>query len=191
MSKADMIYWGRKLVSMGFCTSFFGNISFRDEKFIYITKSSTMLDELSDDDIIKVDLRSYSHPMEASSEYIVHKGIYDITDYTHIIHAHTDYATLMDLFDHNYVTYDYGETLGFLKRVPIVKGKSGSNELMKNMSSALAENPVAIAFRHGIFAAGGSFKECYIYLSALEYYSKEKYYRRIFDDKTKRDLSQG
>ena len=188
MTKSDIIYWGRKLVSMGFCTSFFGNISFRDAKDIYITKTTTMLDELSENDIVMVDLKSDIYPKEASSEYIVHKGIYDKTDYTHIIHVHTDYAILMDLFDHDYVTYDYGEVLDFLKKVPIVKGKSGSVELMKNISSAINENPVVIAFRHGIFAAGKSFKECYIYLSALEYYSKEKYLRSIFNDKTKRGL---
>lgn len=188
MDVDDIIFWGNKIVSRGLCTSFFGNISFRDDKYIYITKTSTMLDELHDEDIAKVGFNSETHG-DASSEFIVHKGVYLKSDYTHIIHAHSVYATLMDLFDESYVTYDYAETLTFLKNVPLVKGKSGSKLLMENVSSAINENPVVIVYKHGVFAAGKSFKECYVYLSALEYYSKEKYFRRIFNDKTKRNLS--
>lgn len=175
----DIAYWGKKVVEADLCTSFFGNISYRSNQSIFITKTGVMLDEISEDDIVEVLLtKSGKFDKLASTELIAHRMIYSKTDYTNVIHTHSLYSTLMDVFK-DYVSYDYSEVLPFLKLVPIIDGKSGSKELAENVSAALIENPIVIVRGHGVFSAGKSFKECFIYLTALEHYSKDKYFREL------------
>jgi len=175
----DMAYWGKKVVESGLCTSFFGNISYRSLESVFITKTGVMLDEINENDIVKVSLTEKTDLDKlASTELIVHRMIYKKTEYTNIIHTHSFYSTLMDVFK-DYATFSYSEVLPFLKLVPIVGGKSGSLELANNVAGALNENPVVIVMGHGVFAAGKSFKECFVYLTALEHYSKDKYFREL------------
>jgi L-fuculose-phosphate aldolase len=178
----NIVFWGKKVVKAGLCTSFFGNISYRNDNKIFITKTGAMLDKLADDDIVEVNVIDKSSSDKiASSELVVHREIYQKTHYDHVIHTHSLFSTLMDKFEY-YVSFDYSEVLPFLKKVPIVTGKSGTSILAKNVSEALNENPVVIVKGHGVFSAGQSFKECYIYLTALEHYSKDKYFRELLNE---------
>ncbi|MBC7197605.1 MAG: class II aldolase/adducin family protein, partial [Deferribacterales bacterium] len=142
-------------------------------------KTGVMLDEINEKDIIEVSLtKKNSSDKLASSELIVHRMIYEKTVYTNVIHTHSLYSTFMDVFQ-DYVTFNYSEVLPFLKLVPIVGGKSGSFELAENVAGALNENPIVIVMGHGVFAASKNFKECFVYLTALEHYAKDKYYREL------------
>lgn len=177
--KDEIIYWGKKVVQANLCTSFFGNISCRVDEKIFITKTETMLDELTDEDIVEVYLdRKSEHDKVASSELIVHREIYRKTDFKRIVHTHSQYSTLMDS-NNCYVSFDDKEALFFLKKVPIVSGKSGTASLAKNVAEGLLENCIVIVKNHGIFCAADSFKLCFIYLTALEHYSKDKYLREL------------
>lgn len=177
--REEIICWGKKVVQANLCTSFFGNISCRFGDTIFITKTETMLDELTVDDIVQVDLsRKSENDKVASSELIVHREIYMNTNFKRVIHTHSQFSTLMDYNDY-YVSFDYSEVLPFLENVPVVIGKSGTELLAKNVSEALKENSITIVKGHGVFSAAESFKLCFIYLTALEHCAKDKYLREL------------
>jgi L-fuculose-phosphate aldolase len=176
----DIIKFGKKVVYSGLATSFFGNISVREESIIYITKTGSMLDELNRDDIVIVDVDNVSsNDKIASTELIVHRRVYKKTNTKAIIHTHSLYSTLMGNTDRYYVEIEGGETLPFLKKVPVVTGKSGSEILSENVSNALMNHQIVIVKDHGVFARGNNLRECYIYLSSLEHYSKYHILKKI------------
>ncbi|MCA1927556.1 MAG: class II aldolase/adducin family protein [Calditerrivibrio sp.] len=169
----DIIKFGKKIVDAGLVTSFFGNISISDGKQINITRTGSMLDELTVDDIVTVDLM---HPSDAdkfaSTELIVHRKIYQNAIASAIIHTHSLYSTLMGNIDRHFVSLEAGEILPFLKKIPVVDGKSGSIELAKNVSEALINYSIVIVRDHGVFAVGKDLRECFVRLTSLEHYSK-------------------
>lgn len=169
----DIIKFGKRVVYSGLATSFFGNISFREGSSIYITKTGSMLDELNKDDIVQVDIDNItSNDRIASTELVVHRKIYKKTGTKAILHTHSMYSTLMGNIDSYYVEIEGGETLPFLKKIPVVTGRSGSEVLAENVSNALTNHQIVIVKDHGVFARGNNLRECYIYLSSLEHYSK-------------------
>lgn len=169
----NIIKFGKKIVDAGLVTSFFGNISVLNCTQISITKTGSMLDELTEDDIVIVDLMNSSEVDKfASTELVVHRKIYQNTDASAIIHTHSLYSTLMGNLDRHYVSLDGGEALPFLKKIPIVDGKSGSIELAENVSEALIDHSLVIVRDHGVFSVGKDLRECFIKVTSLEYYSK-------------------
>jgi len=176
----SIIKFGKKIVEQNLATSFFGNLSIRENDKLLITKTGTMLDELSKDDIVEVSLFERSELDNiASSELIVHRYIYLETDANAVMHTHSLYSILMGNLDPYYIEIETGEAVPFLKTVPIVEGRSGSLELAKNVSRKLKDYKLVIVRDHGVFAKGKELKECYIYISALEHYAKYYYLKKF------------
>lgn len=175
----DIIKFGKKIVEQQLATSFFGNLSVMVGEDIFITKTGSMLDELSKGDVVKVHLSNQSEQDRlASSELIVHRMIYKNTDALAVMHTHSLYSILMGNTDPFYLEIDTGEILPFLNKVPIVSGKSGSLELALVVSNALKSYNLAIVKDHGVFAKGKDLRECYVYVSALEHYCKYNFLKR-------------
>jgi L-fuculose-phosphate aldolase len=169
----EIAKYGRKMVENSLTTSFFGNISALEGDKLYATATGSMLDELDYDEIIAV------HPTEASpidklatSELCVHRRIVNTTGAKCVIHAHTIYSVLAGDFFKEAACFNSGEILPFLRYVPVVTGKSATEELAENVAEGLAMNKIVIVREHGVFAIGDTLKECYVYVSGLEFYSK-------------------
>ncbi|MGB9732144.1 MULTISPECIES: class II aldolase/adducin family protein [Calditerrivibrio] len=176
MVKKDIIKFGKKIVEQKLATSFFGNLSIKVSNEIFITKTGTMLDELSEDDIVKVNLSEKGeYDKLASSELIVHRMIYLKTGTNAVMHTHSLYSILMGNTALDCLKIDTGEVLPFLNTIPIVRGKSGSEELALTVSNALENFNLVIVKDHGVFAKGGNLKDCFIYISALEHHCKYIY----------------
>ncbi len=179
MQMEEIIKFGKKIVEQQLATSFFGNLSIRIGDDIFITKTGSMLDELSNDDVVKVHISNSSEwDRIASSELIVHRMVYKNTDAAAIMHTHSLYSTLMGNTDPYYLEIDTGEVLPFLNKVPIVSGKSGSLELAMAVSKALKCYNLVIVKDHGVFAKGKNLRECYVYVSALEHFCKYNFLKR-------------
>ncbi|ADR19386.1 class II aldolase/adducin family protein [Calditerrivibrio nitroreducens] len=180
MVKKDIIKFGKKIVEQKLATSFFGNLSIKVSDELFITKTGTMLDELSEDDIVKVNLfEKGEFDSVASSELIVHRMIYQKTSANAVMHTHSLYSILMGNTAFDYLKIDTGEALPFLNTIPIVQGKSGSEELALTVSNALENFNLVIVKDHGVFAKGENLKSCFIYISALEHYCKYIYLKGL------------
>ena len=76
----EFIQFGRKCVREGLVDSFFGNISVLKGDMVYITATGTIMDMLSRDDIVEINLHSPSeYDCYASSELLVHREIYTLS----------------------------------------------------------------------------------------------------------------
>lgn len=172
----DIARFGKKLVSSGLTSSRFGNISARLGSKIVITCTGTMLDELENGQTVEVDLNGTCDLDKiASSETCVHRMVYQSTAAKAIIHTHSTFAVSMSLLESAIVKPIDSEGIIFLGDMPIVEGHFGTDELARNVSTALVSHKACIARGHGVFAAGKSLVEAYTAASMAEHSAQVKY----------------
>lgn len=177
----EIAKFGRKLVEQGLVSSHFGNISVRVGDYMYITRSGSMLDEITKDDVVRVSIyKPSSLDLIASSEVTAHREIYKNTSALAIIHDHSPFAVVESLIHHHrgkdkIVPID-SEGSYFLHDIPIVEGGIGTEKLAKNLANALAERKAAIIYSHGVFARGSILEEAFVVASMVEHSCKILYY---------------
>ncbi|MBZ9573077.1 class II aldolase/adducin family protein [Patescibacteria group bacterium] len=133
-----------KLTRRGYVTAHGGNISVREENSMWITRHGTSLENVRREDIVKVYIDKPSdNDMIASTEAIVHKEIYKKTDNFAVMHAHPPYSVALSFFYDEIVPPD-AEGQHVLKKIPVVDGAPGSQELAENVSNALLKHLGAI-----------------------------------------------
>jgi L-fuculose-phosphate aldolase len=173
--------FGRKLVEQGLVGSHFGNISVRVGDYMYITRSGSMLDEITKDDVVKVSIyRPTSLDLIASSEVTAHREIYKNTSALAIIHDHSPFAVVESLIrremgENKIVPID-SEGSYFLHDIPIVDGGIGTEKLARNLANALQQRKAAVVYSHGVFARGSILEEAYVVASMVEHSCKMMYY---------------
>lgn len=177
----EIAKYGRKLVENNLTTSFFGNISALEDGRLYATATGSMLDELEGDQIVEVHPETASPADKlATCELCVHRKIIKETGAKRVMHAHTAFSVLAGDFFKEAACFNSGEILPFLRYVPVVTGKSGTDELAENIVGGLEMNQIVIVRDHGVFAMGDTLKECYVYVSGLEFYSKSLLLKKLF-----------
>ncbi len=172
----EIIFTGKVLYKEGLVNSHAGNISVRDGNTIYITRTGAMLGYLTENDIVKVPVDKTSDLDKiASSELIVHRAVYQKTDYKAIIHAHPVNAVALSFkLKEKFVPVDNEGKL-FLKEVPILpEYPSASPELSEAVSNFFAANPhnIIIVKTHGSFAAHNFLNYALKLTSDLEFCAK-------------------
>lgn len=174
--------FGKKLVNFGLAGAHFGNISVRIGDKILITRSGSMLDELDEDAIVKVDLnKPTSRVIRASTETIVHRAIYQRTQALAIIHGHSPFAIVQSMINkRKSLTPEDCESKYFLGEIPIITGEPGSDRLAENAAKALKNHKGVIVKGHGTFAIGKNLEEAYTVVSSIEQVCKIKYYTDLY-----------
>jgi L-fuculose-phosphate aldolase len=173
----QIIFTGKVLYKEGLVNSHAGNISVKKNDTIYITRTGAMLGYLQEEDIIDVPVWEKSEKDKiASSELIVHRAIYQKTDYTAIIHAHPVSAVALSFFiEEKFVPIDNEGKL-FLGEVPVisVEHPSGSPELAETLSDFFKTDnkDVVIVKKHGSFVAHNDLNYALKLTSDLEFCSK-------------------
>jgi L-fuculose-phosphate aldolase len=170
--------YGKKLVVHGLVESHFGNISVKLCDTFIITKTGTYLDEITSENLVELYIdRITEFDKISSSETIVHREIYKNTDAKAIIHAHCPFSVIESLLEKgNSISPIDSEGTCFLHKIPIVKGKIGSNELAKSTSFSLKNSKGVIVLGHGTFTIGNTLEEAYGMTAQIEHSCKVKYY---------------
>ncbi len=165
---------GRYLFEAGLVDRFSGNLSVKWKGKIYITRSGSPLPNLKPCDILEI---KEGKPLvgKPSSEFVVHKRIYELTDHLAVAHAHP--PTVVKLaFSLNGDFYEPTDNEGklLLGRVPVLRLKrpSASPELAEAVAKALKVNPCAIVYSHGVFCASNRLLDAAGLVSALEFSAK-------------------
>lgn len=173
--------FGKKAVQAGLTSSRFGNISILNGRDIFITRTGSMLDEISEDQITDVDLSGpCMNDKIASTEVCVHRAIYNRTSAKAIIHTHSPYAVALSLLEDEIEPID-SEGKHFLGMMPVVDGSFGTDILAENVSLALMAHNACIARGHGAFAAGKSLAESYTIACMAEHSSQVRYLAKIYE----------
>ncbi len=168
---------GKRLFAEHLVGGNFGNISVRkgDEGF-FIKRTGAYLDVATEPVFVPLD---GPVPPEASSEYRVHREVYKKTPHLAIVHAHPPMAVAASLVSDEILPED-SEGLMFCKRIPVVIGDPGSEDVADNVARALISGCLVIARGHGTFAAGKTLDEAYLLTSLAEHSCRVLAFKKEF-----------
>ena len=178
----EIIKFGKLSENYRLISSHSGNISIKDENYLYITKTGTMLGNLKPDDIIKLNLYKDDENLRfASMETIVHKAIYNHTKFNAILHTHPIYAITLSLLIDNFIPVDSEGKL-ILNSIPILKAKKtvASSEVAEKIPVFLKNSNIVIIRGHGVFAGGETLEKAFYYTSVLENSAKIYYLTKLW-----------
>jgi len=173
---------GRYTVEKGYVDSFFGNISYFDGNTIYISQTTSSLDELEGHiDPVPID-GSSTAGLSASSELPAHRGIYGATNYHAILHGHPKFSVIMSMYceEKNCEIKDCNRLCNRIRSVsgvPIVAGETGAGGLATSVPKAIRDRGVCIVYGHGIFSAGiKDFEEAFMKMADVENRCRDEFF---------------
>jgi L-fuculose-phosphate aldolase len=165
----DLIRYGKKMAERGLVSAHAGNISKLIGNSMLISMHGSMLDEL-EGKIVQVPLEPPS-PLDhlASSELPMHRAIYRETQATAVFHGHGRFSIIDSLTtDAVHITPEDSESAYYLPVIPIIEGKSGTEELGHAAAVALKEHRGALIRGHGVVTKGATVEEAYAMLAVIE-----------------------
>ena len=171
MGSADEVQYefmktGGRLVAEHLIGGNFGNMSIRrEEDGFFITRTGSYLDDPGEPVYIPI---FGDVPPAASSEWRVHRTVYQNTRHRAIVHAHPPYAVAASLVLDEVIPMD-SEGKMFCPIIPIAHGEPGTQELAEDVAECLALAPLCIAQGHGTFAVGKTVEEGYLFTSLAEH----------------------
>lgn len=165
----DLIRFGKKMVGCGLMSAHAGNISKRIGNTMLISTHGSMLDEL-EGKIVQVTLGPQSSLDQlASSELSMHRAIYRQTEAMAVLHGHGRFSIIESLTtEAAHITPEDVESAYYLPTIPIVEGKSGTEELAYAVAVALKDHRGALIRGHGVVTKGASVEEAYAILAIIE-----------------------
>lgn len=185
---AAMAEAGRKVVGYGLVDSFFGNISCKLDKTVYISQTGSSLDELEGCiDPCPMD-GSTTNGLTASSELSAHEDVYRRSAYDCILHGHPKFSVIMSMDCERDDCPNRGRChihcteCRTVDGVPIVPGEVGTGPtgLCHTLPPAMAKNGAAIVHGHGLFTAGNDdFNAPFARLLEIENRCRDLYFERL------------
>jgi len=176
---------GRYTVERGLVDSFFGNISYRVGKTIYISQTAASLDDLAGCiDPVPTDNRSTTG-ITASSELLAHRRICEATGARAILHGHPKFAVAMSMLceEKKCPIKDCWKDctrVRMLGDTPIVAGEIGAGGLAVRVPPVIGGPGKAIVYGHGVFAIGrDGFGEAFRSMVDVENRCRADYFRRL------------
>jgi len=164
---------GRDLFARGLVSSNSGNLSIRMGEQIIITRRGSMLNCLSENDLIETGISKNSRTTPlASTDLLIHRAIYRETQALAIVHAHPPHAVALSITEKEIVPNV--EDFSLIGTVPVV---GWSEELQKEclddiVARALQQHHIIMVHNHGSFAVGQLLDEAYNLTTALEHSSQ-------------------
>ena len=176
---------GRYTVEKGYVDSFFGNISYYDGTTIYISQTTSSLDELEGFiDPVPMD-GSSTAGLSASSELPTHRGIYSDSSYRAVLHGHPRFSIILSMLcrEKNCSIKDCNRLCDRARTVcgvPIVAGETGAGGMARSVPAAMKQQGVCIVYGHGIFAAGEKdFRDAFLKMAEVENKCRLEYFRLV------------
>lgn len=154
-----------------------GNISFRDNEFIYISKSGTCFKYLNEDSFAKISLNGNFIEGKPSKEYPLHLELYKNDENINcVIHTHSFNSVLVSMLKN--IDVEKKELFSY---TPYLKMKAnnhisivdyfnpGSSELFENFSKIVNENcNVYLLKNHGLIVRGKDVLEVFDIIEEFE-----------------------
>jgi L-fuculose-phosphate aldolase len=173
---------GKRLYSSGLAVARSGNISCRlDDAQVLITATGTYLGELSDQDIVRVDLAAglCLDAKKPSSELPLHSLVYKNFPAKVVVHCHPPLANGYFSVNDSLEACTF-ETRFYLGRVPVVAQETPTVTRPEAVIDALKANSLVVLKHHGAVAMGETFDEAMALVEALEEAVKSACVARLF-----------
>ncbi|MEE1157564.1 MAG: class II aldolase/adducin family protein [Methanobrevibacter sp.] len=138
-----------------------GNVSIRLGNYIAITPTLKAMNDLNEDDIVLVDMKSNVLTKgKPSSEVGMHLAIYKKrSDVNAIIHTHSPYTTGFAFSDKKIKRLEGFGEINNPYVASIEYEKPGSDELALNASEAIKNEDVLVLKNHGVICVGKDLNE--------------------------------
>ena len=174
---AEIISVSNEIYDKGLVSGKAGNISARFANAVAITPTLKSLSELSEEDIVLVDMNgNVLTKGRPSSEVNMHLEIYKKrSDVKAIVHTHSPYATGFSFSDKQLKRL---EGFGAIKTpylASIEYEKPGSDELAKSASEGIGDEDVLILKNHGVICVSDSLKEAMLLSVFVEETAKTQF----------------
>jgi len=162
--RAEIIFYGKKMVELGLVFGSEGNISVRlPGKGYLITPSMVDYEEMKEEDIVLVDGEgnALSGSRKPSIETPIHLAVYKARkDVNAVIHSHPPFSTVVAILGLR-IPPIVEEMIPFLggELVTSEYGIPGSEELARNIVRALGNKNAVFIANHGLLACGSSLKD--------------------------------
>jgi L-fuculose-phosphate aldolase len=171
--KITAINVGKLLFDKNYIAACDGNISFKYENKIYITRSGSYLWGLDNTDFAVVDLDGRLIFGEPSSELPLHLRIYRHSDATAVIHVHPVHAIAFSLLSNDYGCIPdniLSELAICAGNVPIVKfSQPGTEAIADSIQKHIGHSKNIILAKHGAISYGDSLQEAFFGINRVDH----------------------
>jgi L-fuculose-phosphate aldolase len=178
-AKAEVVRYGRRMVADGLVTGSAGNISVRVGDWIVMTPTGVNYDQVTVEsvNVLDADGTIVAGTGKRSSEWPMHRKIYDLTPASAVVHTHSLSSVVVGMICDEIPAVHYS-VLGL--GGPTVRVASydtfGSDGLAGNVAAALEGRFAALIQNHGMIAYGSSLEEAYDRAQLVEWLA-EVYWR--------------
>lgn len=175
--RTELCEMAHRMYDAGFSPSSGGNLSVRLEENKYlVTPSGVCKKDLTEDQIVCVNGKGevLDGNGKASSEFRVHLFCYTHRpDVGGVCHSHAPFSTALSCLKIKLDKYFLPEQLFYLGAVPRCDyHASGTQAVAESMSSYIEKHSALLLGNHGTVTLGGTVREAYERLEALEQYAK-------------------
>jgi L-fuculose-phosphate aldolase len=170
-SREEIVKVGKLSWELGLNSLFSGNISIMlPNRDILITKTGKSLRELDGEEDLVIVRDSESSRGQASCEFFVHRGIYQIAGCGEgaVLHCHPPYSIAASFVSGDCIQPSYNEARDVLGPTRIVESQNRESlgEDPSAVGRALSMNKVVAVRGHGTFALANTIEQC-LYLTHL------------------------
>ena len=172
--KKEAIYWAKKLNERGFVTARSGNISLKVAEGLLITSHDCYLGELTNDDILLVDLEGniIKGDKELTSEKSLHLGIHNkFPRKKAVLHSHSPYTIAFFHYFDKLDIFSF-EAKFYLGDVKVVSQATPTVTEIEPVLKELENSNIVVLGRHGVVSTGKDFKEAFSLIELLEEQAK-------------------
>ena len=172
--KKEAIYWAKKLNERGFVTARSGNISLKVAEGLLITSHDCYLGELTNDDILLVDLEGniIKGDKELTSEKSLHLGIHNKFPRKKVVlHSHSPYTIAFFHYFDKLDIFSF-EAKFYLGDVKVVSQATPTVTEIEPVLKELENSNIVVLGQHGVVSIGQDFKEAFSLIELLEEQAK-------------------
>lgn len=164
--RVELCDFSARLKQRGLTSSMGGNVSYRVGGDMWISPTGCVLDEITVEDWVKVNLetgKAYPHPSRPSSEVVMHREIFLVRpDVNAIFHSHPPYVIALSLVGIEIKPIGSESPVVFGDRVPLVPYEIPTTPLLAHAVARYAHDfDVMMLENHGLIALGKTNREAY------------------------------
>ncbi len=169
--RREMVETGRLMYEKNLIVAGEGNLSVRlgGHSFL-VTPAGTNKGSLRVQDLLETDSRGRSAQGAVTSEWPLHKQIYDLRpDVRAICHAHAPWATAFAAAGRDLDGSLLTETASLLPRVPLAaRALPGSDALAASIIPFIADHDAVLLGNHGVVTVGKDLRAAFSLLETVE-----------------------
>jgi len=165
--RSELCAYAARLKQRGLTSATGGNLSYRSGADMWISPTGCALDELQEDDWVRVHLESgeaYPHRYRPSSEVVLHREIYAVRpDISAVYHTHPPHVIALSLLGIELKPIGSEAPITLGNSIPLVPYEiPTSPRLAQAVVPSAREHNVLVLENHGLVTLGRSNREAYL-----------------------------